>query len=64
MLFKEEGGDEDEDVNDSPIVKFCRKFIDVSDEYDGDNFFTIQVSCTSLLLLVSLFLSILSLLFG
>ena len=32
----------DEDLNDSAIVKFCKKFIDVSDDYDGDKFFTLQ----------------------
>mmetsp|Transcript_848 Transcript_848/g.2303 ORF Transcript_848/g.2303 Transcript_848/m.2303 type:complete len:383 (+) Transcript_848:130-1278(+) len=42
VLFKGEDEEEEEDLNDSPIVKFCKQFIDVSDEYDGDNFFTVQ----------------------
>jgi len=34
--------DEDEDLNDSAIVKFCKNFIDVSETYDGDKFFTVE----------------------
>ncbi|QDZ23896.1 integral membrane protein TerC [Chloropicon primus] len=41
VLF-DDGGDEDEDLNDSAIVKFCKNFIDVSEDYDGDKFFTVQ----------------------
>lgn len=35
------GDDEDEDLNDSMIVKFSRKVIDSTDRFDGDKFFTI-----------------------
>ena len=39
VLFEGEE-EEDEDINDSGIVKFCRKFIHVAEDYDGDKFFT------------------------
>jgi len=40
VLF--DGGDDDsnEDLADNNIVRFCRSFITVSDDYDGDKFFT------------------------
>merc|ERR1739848_95747 len=41
VLF-DDGGEEDEDLNDSPIVKFCKRFIDVSEDYDEDKFFTVE----------------------
>lgn len=36
------GEEEDEDVSDNSIVKFARKLVDISDKYDGDNFWTIE----------------------
>ena len=33
--------DEDDDLNDSAIVKFSRRLIDSTDRFDGDNFFTV-----------------------
>ena len=37
------GGDEDEeaDLQNNAVVKLCRRVITVSDEYDGDRFFTL-----------------------
>ena len=29
-------------MSENAIVKFCSSFMDVSDEFDGDNFFTVQ----------------------
>ena len=37
-----EAGEEEEDMSENAIVKFCSSFMDVSDEFDGDNFFTVQ----------------------
>ena len=37
-----EGDDEEEDMADNAIVKFAGKFLEVSEDYDGDNFFTVQ----------------------
>lgn len=34
--------DEDEDLSDNAVVKFCRRLLPVSDHYDGNNFFTMQ----------------------
>ena len=42
ILFAGGGEEEGEDINDSAIVKFCKRFIDVSDDYDGDKFFTVK----------------------
>ncbi|GMH40660.1 hypothetical protein BSKO_08564 [Bryopsis sp. KO-2023] len=36
------GEDDDEDLNDNSIVKFCKSFMDVSSSYDGGNFFTVE----------------------
>ncbi|KAG2489077.1 hypothetical protein HYH03_012513 [Edaphochlamys debaryana] len=33
--------DDDEDLSQNFIYKFCARFIKVSDKYDGDNFFTV-----------------------
>jgi TerC family integral membrane protein len=41
-LLSEGDGDEEEDMGDNAIVKFCSKFITVSGDYDGDNFFTLE----------------------
>jgi TerC family integral membrane protein len=41
-LLSEGDEDEEEDMSDNAIVKFCSKFIEVSEDYDGDNFFTVQ----------------------
>ena len=41
-LLSEGDEDEEEDMSDNAIVKFCSKFIEVSGDYDGDNFFTVQ----------------------
>ena len=35
------GDDEEEDMSENSIVKFSRKLIDSSDDYDGDRFFTV-----------------------
>jgi len=50
--------DEEEDLKDSAIVKFCTSMIPVSDEYDGDNFWTtakngVDKIATPLLLVVA-----------
>lgn len=34
--------DEEEDLNDNAIVKFCKSFMNVSTNYDGGNFFTVE----------------------
>lgn len=34
--------DEDDDLSDKWIVKTCRRFITVSESYDGNNFFTVK----------------------
>ena len=41
VLFKGDE-DEEEDLNESAIVKFCKQFIDVSEDYDEDKFFTVE----------------------
>jgi TerC family integral membrane protein len=41
-LLSEGDEDEEEDMSDNAIVKFCSNFIEVSEDYDGDNFFTVQ----------------------
>jgi len=41
LLVQKDDEDEDEDLSDNAIVKFCRKFIKASDHYDGDKFWTI-----------------------
>lgn len=38
LLFNEE--DDNDDLSDNAIVKFCRKLLPVSDRYDGVNFFS------------------------
>lgn len=38
ILFS--GDDEEEDVSNSPIVKFASRLLPFSNEFDGDNFFT------------------------
>lgn len=35
-------GDEEEDLSNNGIVKFARSLVDVTDEFDGDRFFTIR----------------------
>ncbi|CAL6349542.1 unnamed protein product [Bathycoccus prasinos] len=50
--------EEEEDLKDSAIVKFCSSMIQVSDEYDGDNFWTtakdgVTKMATPLLLVVA-----------
>ncbi|KAF5200995.1 Thylakoid membrane protein terc protein [Thalictrum thalictroides] len=40
MLFG--GEDEETDLSDNFIVKTCRKFIPVTNDYDGDRFITLQ----------------------
>lgn len=49
--------EEEEDMNDNAVVKFCRKYITVSDDYDGANFFTLENGvkvATPLLLVVTI----------
>lgn len=41
-LISQGDSDEEEDMADNAVVKFCSKLFDVSDDYDGDNFFTVQ----------------------
>lgn len=41
-LLSEGDDDEEEDMADNAIVKFCSKFLKVSEDYDGDKFFTVQ----------------------
>jgi tellurite resistance protein TerC len=36
------GDDEDADVSDNLVVKWSKKFLKVSDKYDGSKFFTVQ----------------------
>lgn len=40
LLTEEE--EEDEDLSDNALVNLCKKFITVSDDYDGDKFFTLK----------------------
>lgn len=43
MLTAGDDDDEEEtDMSDDIVVKFSRRFIDSTDEFDGDNFFTMQ----------------------
>ncbi|CAD7701895.1 unnamed protein product [Ostreobium quekettii] len=37
-----EGDDDEEDLEENGVVKFCKGAMRVSDEYDGDNFFTVE----------------------
>jgi TerC family integral membrane protein len=37
---RESNGDDEEDLSDNRIVKFCRSLFSFTDEYDGDSFFT------------------------
>jgi len=41
ILLEGDGDDDEEDMNDNTIVKFSRRIIDSTNEFDGDNFFTI-----------------------
>lgn len=36
-----EGEEEEEDMGDNVIVKFVGNFLEVSEDYDGDNFFIV-----------------------
>jgi len=40
LLTKDEEEEGEKDLSDDPIVQFVRRFLTVSDGYDGDNFFT------------------------
>lgn len=40
--FADEGGEENKDFNKSPGAKIIHKFFKVSDDFDGDKFFTVQ----------------------
>eukprot|EP00241_Pyramimonas_parkeae_P005965 CAMPEP_0114245694 /NCGR_PEP_ID=MMETSP0058-20121206/12045_1 /TAXON_ID=36894 /ORGANISM="Pyramimonas parkeae, CCMP726" /LENGTH=388 /DNA_ID=CAMNT_0001358789 /DNA_START=387 /DNA_END=1553 /DNA_ORIENTATION=- len=54
LLTEEE--EEDEDLSDNALVNLCKKFITVSDDYDGDKFFTLKDgvrTATPLLLVVA-----------
>eukprot|EP00238_Polyblepharides_amylifera_P013339 CAMPEP_0196582168 /NCGR_PEP_ID=MMETSP1081-20130531/37785_1 /TAXON_ID=36882 /ORGANISM="Pyramimonas amylifera, Strain CCMP720" /LENGTH=330 /DNA_ID=CAMNT_0041902657 /DNA_START=218 /DNA_END=1210 /DNA_ORIENTATION=- len=54
LLTQEE---EEEDVSENAVVKFCQRFVKVSENYDGDNFFTVQNGvriATPLLLVVTI----------
>ncbi|MDA4675455.1 hypothetical protein NY593_02360, partial [Enterobacter asburiae] len=33
-------GDDDDDLSDNAIVRLCRRFLPVTDHYDGASFFT------------------------
>lgn len=35
--------DNDEDLGNNNIVRFCKSLMSFSDSYDGDKFFTVQV---------------------
>lgn len=39
-LITEGEGDEDEDLTDNQVVAVASRFLDATDSYDGDNFFT------------------------
>ncbi len=39
--------DDDEDLSDNAVVKFCRRFIPTSDHYDGDRFWTTAAAAAS-----------------
>jgi TerC family integral membrane protein len=41
VLFKGESEEEQEDLSDNTIVKLSHKFIESTDKYDGDKFFTV-----------------------
>ena len=41
-LLTGEEEDDDEDLSENVIVKTCRKLLTISDDYDGDNFFTVR----------------------
>ena len=40
LLFGTE--EEEEDLSDNPVVKFCKGMIKTSDSYDGNNFWTVE----------------------
>lgn len=35
--------DDEEDLSSNKIVQFCKSLFTFSDQYDGDNFFTVKV---------------------
>lgn len=41
-LITEEGEEEEEDMSENAIVKFCSGLLPVSKDFDGDNFFTVE----------------------
>jgi TerC family integral membrane protein len=41
VLFKGESEEEQEDLSDNTMVKFSHKFIESTDKYDGNKFFTV-----------------------
>jgi TerC family integral membrane protein len=42
VLLGGDDGDEEEDMSENSIVKFSRKLIDSTDEFDGNRFFTME----------------------
>lgn len=52
------GDSDDDDLKDNMVVKFCQRWIKVSDDYDGSNFFTTTASgvreATPLLLVLAI----------
>lgn len=42
LVAGDAGDDDDEDLTDNGIVKLCRRLIPVTENYDGENFFTME----------------------
>ena len=60
------GGDEEESLDDNPLLKFFKRFIKVSDKYDGEKFFTVQngVKIATPMLLVILMIGVIDVVFA
>jgi tellurite resistance protein TerC len=60
-LVFSKGDDEDQDISDNTVVKIAKRFVRVSDKYDGHKFFTVKdgvrVATPLLLVLVTVELS-------
>lgn len=41
LLTKSDDEDEEEDLSNNSIVQLCKRFINTSEDYDGDSFFTV-----------------------
>jgi tellurite resistance protein TerC len=60
------GDDDDKSLDDNPILKFFKRFIKVTDKYDGEKFFTVQngVRIATPMLLVILMIGFIDVVFA